>query len=739
MSGAPGPVRLTLTLVKRELQGLFLSPLAWVVLTLFLLVQGYAFFLLLELCNHPKGPPGPMLNYFFGGSFFYWLFVIAVISLLTMRSLAGERRLGTLDMLLAAPVGEVPVVLGKYLAALLFYVFLWAPTVAHVVLAARLGGAADPGAVAAGYLGTLTLGAAALSVGVLASSLTRSQLLSGIATFSLLGAFLQLGPLELFIQVPWLRSLVGAMNLFDHLEAFSRGLVDSRPLLLYVSLILFCLAAAVLVLRISRSRGQGARSLLGLSLLLLNLVLLNTLAAGRYIRWDWTSSSQYTLSPRTIQVLNGISQPVTAYLFMVPPDRLQPSLYPRAVEMLDRFARQAGGRFSVEKVDIDAAPTRAEVLARRFNVSSEDLRRGVVVLAGPQRTRVITGAQMAAMDHSTEPAQVVGFRGEAALLTALRSLLDPRPRLLCFSQGHGEALVDSYDEKGYGLIADEARRDGYDVRALAPAALMGADLATCRVLVIGGPRRAFASPEVAALERFLRGGGRLFLLIGPVLDRRVTRHSAVGLEPLMARWGVSLPYKILVDKLQVPGEQPLLTWGTRKGYSNHPAVRSVAGRITVWPLARAVEPVPGTLAGLTSVPLVATSEEGWAETDLAALRGDRPLTKDPVLDTAGPVPVAAAVQWRSTRLIVMGCERGLLNRRLAGQRVQDFNRELFLSSLGWLAGDDNLAALPGPPPERAVRPMLTQAQLRKVFLVVVLLLPLCALAMGVAVWWRRRR
>ena len=739
MKETPGQIRQTLTLLGRELRGLFLSPLGWVILTLFLLVQGYAFFLLLELCNHPKGPPGPMLNYFFGGSFFYWLFVIAVISLLTMRLLAGERRLGTLDLLLAAPVGETPVVLGKFLAVVLFYAFLWLPTLAHVVLAARLGGDADAGAVAAGYLGTLTLGAAALSVGVLCSSLTRSQLLSGIATFSLLGAILQLGPLELFVQSPWLRSLVGALNLFDHLEDFSRGLVDSRPLLLYASLTVFCLAAAVVVLRSSRRRGQRAKALLGMGLLLLNLVLLNTVASGRYLRWDWTGGNQHTLSPLTLKVLAGVDQPIKAFLFMVPPDRLQPSLYPRVVEVLNRFARNAPGMFTVEQVDIDAAPTRAEVLARRFSVNSQDLRRGVVVLSRGERTRVVTSARMARLDHSVEPARVVGFRGEAALLTALRSLLDPRPRGLCFSQGHGEAPVDSYEEKGYGLIADEARRDGYQVRAVEPAALLGAGLRGCRVLVIGGPQRAFAPPEVTALERFLRGGGRLLLLLGPVLDRRVTRHRTVGLEPLMARWGVSLPHKILVDRLQVPGEQPLLTWATRQGYTNHPAVQAVAGRVTVWPLAREVRPVPETLAGLTSVPLIVTSEEGWAETDLASLRGDRPLTLDPTLDTPGPVPVAAAVRWRSTRLAVVGSERGLLNRRLAGQRVQDFNRELFLSLLSWLAGDDELVKLKGPAPGRSVRTLLDQDQLRKVFMVVVVLLPLCTLAMGVAVWWRRRR
>ncbi len=722
-------------IILRELRGYFFSPLAWVVLTLFLLVQGYGFYLLVELCNHPKGPPGSLIQYFFGGSFFYWLFVISLTSLLTMRLLAGERRQGTLDLLLAAPVGEVAIVLGKFFAALVFYAFLWAPTVVHLIIAARLGSSADPGPAAGGYVGTLSLGAAALSLGLLCSSLTRSQLLAGLASFALLGALLLLGPLDLFVQSPWLKELASTFNLFDQMESFSRGLVDSRHLVLYASLTIFGLAASVVALRRGRVRGLAPRAALGLGLLLLNLVLINHLAAGRYSRWDWTSDRSYALTPGTLKVLEGIRKPVKAYLFMVPPDRLEPSSYHRVKEVLDRFGRRSA-YFTSEQVDIDSAPTRAEVLARRFAIGGEDLRRGVVVLEQGERTRHITSSAMASIDYSVQPARLMGFRGEVALLQALVSLLDPRPRRVCFSKGHGEAPIDSYEKAGYGLIADEVRRDGYTVRSIDSAALLrGAP--GCTVLVIGGPSSAFASAEVDALDRFLGGGGRLLLLVGPVLDRRASRHRKLGLEQTMAQWGVKLPHNILVDRLRVPGEQALLTWATRDGYGRHPVARAMAGRITVWPLSREVRPLPGAMPGLKAAALVSTSREGWAETDLASLRGDRPLLLDREQDTPGPVPVAAAVQWRKTRLVVLGSERGVLNRRLGGQKVQDFNQDLVLAAVAWLSGQDAPRQRAGQP-HRSVRAMLDQDQLRKLFMLVVLVMPLGAVAMGLLVWWRRR-
>jgi len=730
-----GAARVLLAILARELRGYFVSSLAWVILTLFLLVQGYAFYLLVQLCNHPKGPPGPLLQHYFGGSFFYWLFVIALISLLTMRPLAGERRAGTLDTLLAAPVGEGAVVLGKFLAALLFYAALWVPTVAHVVLGARLGGDGDPGPALGGYLGTFSLGAAALAVGLLCSSLTRSQLLSGLATFTALGAVLLLGPLQLFATDPTLRAIISRLNLFDQMETFSRGILDSRHLLLHLSVALFCLTAAAVALRRGRSKGLLARAVIGLGLLALNLGLVNHLAAGAHARWDLTAARVHALSPATAKILRGLDRPVRAYLFMAPPDRLAPSLYYPVREVVMRFARRSPN-FSWEQVDVDAAPTRAELLARRFAIHGRDLRAGVVVLEQGERTRHVTAASLAALDHSVQPPRIVSFRGEPALLQALVSLIDPRPRVVCFTTGHGEADIASYEEAGYGLLADEVRRDGYTPRALDTRGLL-AGAPGCTVLAIGGPTRAFAPPEVDALERFLRAGGRLLMLLGPVLDRRVSRHGSVGLESMMEGWGIGLPRRILVDRLQVPGEQPLLTWATRDGYGDHPVSRAMAGRITVWPLSRQVQPLPGALPGLEANALVSTSAEGWAEADLASLRGARPLTLDRDADQPGPAPAAAAVRWRDTRLVVLGSERTVLNRRLGGQKVQDHNRDLVLASLAWLAGEN-----PEPGKKSAgapVRVMLDQHQLHRVFMVVVVVMPLCALAAGLFVWWRRRR
>lgn len=245
-----------LTVLRRELMSTFFTPTAWVLLALFLLVQGYSFYLFMELINQPGAPHGAVLRYFFGGTLLYWLFVIFIVCVITMRLLAEERRRGTLEALLTTPVTEAQVVVGKYLAALAFYCFLWLPTVAYVAVVAALAGPGDLswGSVVAGYLGTLLVGASCLSVGVLGSALTRSQIVAATVTFALLSSFLLLGALDLFVSSPGARAVVAHLNLFEHMEEFARGIVDSRRVVFHLSVILFCLTAATKALEAKRWR-----------------------------------------------------------------------------------------------------------------------------------------------------------------------------------------------------------------------------------------------------------------------------------------------------------------------------------------------------------------------------------------------------------------------------------------------------------------------------------------------------
>ena len=223
-----------LAVFARELRAYFVSPLAWVVLTFLLFVQGWIFSLILGFLADPRTPAGTTPFDVFFGSFFFWFTLIFVTPVITMRLLAEERRSGTLESLITAPVTATQIVLAKFAAAFTFYAFLWAPTGLYPVLVARHT-VIDWGPIGAGYLGTLLLGAMALAVGLFASALSKNQIVAAVATF---------GTLLMLFAVPWAGDLVrdptwtevfGYLNQADHLDEMAKGIVDTRRLVYYLT------------------------------------------------------------------------------------------------------------------------------------------------------------------------------------------------------------------------------------------------------------------------------------------------------------------------------------------------------------------------------------------------------------------------------------------------------------------------------------------------------------------------
>jgi ABC-2 type transport system permease protein len=184
--------------------------------------------------------PDPALSYFFRSS---WLMLILLAPVLTMRLLSEELRSGSIEILMTAPITEAQVVAGKYLAALTFYACLWLPTLVYAVLIARQS-EVDWGPVAAGYVGILGIGALLLSVGTFASAMTRSQLVAAMVAVALVFLLFLLGIFESQIDKEWLKQAVSYVNLWDHIDEFARGIVDTRRLAYYGTGVLFFLFLA---------------------------------------------------------------------------------------------------------------------------------------------------------------------------------------------------------------------------------------------------------------------------------------------------------------------------------------------------------------------------------------------------------------------------------------------------------------------------------------------------------------
>jgi ABC-2 type transport system permease protein len=231
---------------KRELFGFFVTPLAWVLIVVFLVVQGMHFFLLVDHFAHQGDATGDEtpLSAFFGNTVLLYLVLFVLVPPMTMRIFAEERRSGTIEMLMTAPVSSTAVVLAKYAAVLTTYVAMWLPTVLYLVILGRTGDL-DWHTAASAYLGVLLVGAGYLSLGLCASALTRSQFLAMVWTALVLLMFFILGIGEFVTREGTaMHEVCAHVSVWAHMNDFASGIVDSRHLVFYGTLILLPLFIA---------------------------------------------------------------------------------------------------------------------------------------------------------------------------------------------------------------------------------------------------------------------------------------------------------------------------------------------------------------------------------------------------------------------------------------------------------------------------------------------------------------
>lgn len=228
------------TILSQEIRALLYNASTYVASVLFLLVMGFVFVGILDAYSKTPQETAPAAVFFQ----LFWLPVLFMVPLLTMKSFAEERRLGTLETLMTTPVSTAEVVLGKFSAAYLFYLLLWASTLGfHYILTLYSSDARyfDIGPLIGGYLFIAVSGLLFIAIGILASTLTRSQAVAGILTFTLLLALIgglsyvsELAALNNDLLRP-VKSAVETLRIPSHVGDFTNGIVDTRQVFFYLT------------------------------------------------------------------------------------------------------------------------------------------------------------------------------------------------------------------------------------------------------------------------------------------------------------------------------------------------------------------------------------------------------------------------------------------------------------------------------------------------------------------------
>jgi ABC-2 type transport system permease protein len=221
------------TVAKREIRAYFNSPVAYIVVTVFMILTGYLFFSQMFLEKQAE------LRAYFNITPLIFTFIIPAI---TMRLIAEEKGSGTLEMLITMPVRDWEVVLGKFLAGMAMLAAIVGMTLFYAFSLAALG-PIDRGPVITGYIGLLLMGGAYVAIGVMASSLTRNQIVAFILAFAISFALFIFGQVTQ-LAPEWLVPVLSFLSMGNHFESLGRGVIDSRDVIYYVSVMVVSLIIA---------------------------------------------------------------------------------------------------------------------------------------------------------------------------------------------------------------------------------------------------------------------------------------------------------------------------------------------------------------------------------------------------------------------------------------------------------------------------------------------------------------
>jgi ABC-2 type transport system permease protein len=218
---------------RRELSGLFVGPLAWVLLCIALALNGFVFVLYLKLSG---GNLDLATRYELGESFVFWAVIVLFPPLLTMRMISEEARSGLLEFLLTAPVTDAAVVCGKFAAAVTFMGLLWLCVVVYVVTAGALGPSPDWGIVIGGWIGAALTSSLFCAIGILASSATATPIVAACAALVANLVIVLLPLLGRMSDAPWIGAAISRVDVRGHLNhSFLMGIIDSSYVLFFAA------------------------------------------------------------------------------------------------------------------------------------------------------------------------------------------------------------------------------------------------------------------------------------------------------------------------------------------------------------------------------------------------------------------------------------------------------------------------------------------------------------------------
>lgn len=575
------------TLFKKELASFFTSLIGYLTIIVFLVLTGLMLWVFKSDFNILDYGFASMEGLFVIGPFLY-LFLIPAI---TMRMFAEEKKNGTMELLLTKPLSEMKLIWAKFLAGVVLVFISLLPTVVCYFSVFALGdpvGNIDTGSVVGSYIGLLLLGAAFVAIGLFASSITNNQIVAFIIA-ALMSAFMHLG-FEAIYHMGFLGNadlLVRSLGMSYHYDSISRGVVDSRDVIYFASVIAVFMMATRIVLQSRKWHGwRNKKDLrrshwieLGAGVLI--VIFVNVIGYYLFVRLDLTSEKRYTLSKSTKTLLKKVDEPVLFRVYLegeFPADfkRLQNE----TKEMLNQF-RAYNKNIQYEFVNPNNFddPQERQVFYQKLAQKGIQPTQIQVSTGNGVTTQVLipaadvmykgseTSIQLLQSQKYVDQTQLLNNSIQSleyVLSNAIRALSRSMKPTVAFMRGHGELPLPNLSDiigSLYEYYTLDTVRMDENINSLTTRTLNPKDSTyqfhnKYDLIIIAKPTHPFSDRDLYILDQYVMYGGKLLWLVDPLdadLDslahagQAVATRYPLNIEEMLFTYGARINPDLVMD------------------------------------------------------------------------------------------------------------------------------------------------------------------------------------------------
>ena len=636
--------------------------------------------------------------------------MLIIVPVLTMRSMAEEKRQKTDQLLMTAPVSLWKIVLGKYLAMVTIFLIPMAILCLYPLILLQFGSVSLPMAYTA-ILGYTLFGAACLGIGLFLSALTESQVIAAVLTFGVL-FFLNMasGIANVIGASGVLASVLNALCIYQPFINFVQGMFDLTGVLYYVTVIILSLFLTVQLMQKKHGTYRASMVVFGC----VAAVLVNLIAGklpSQYLKYDVSDQKLFTTGDQTAEIVKGLDEDITLYLIAQ-----QGSEDATLQELLDRYA----GLSSHIKVE-----TKDPVLYPNFvsRYTSENLSENSVLVVGQNRSKAVDyyDIYQYSMDYSTYSSSLSSFDGEGQITSAIAYVTAEDMPVVYTLTGHDEAELST-------TVTSSIEKENIELKSLS---LLTEEAVPedAKAVIIYGAISDISADEKNKLETYLEQGGQLVMLPG------YTDKETPNLDSLLSDYGIALAEGLVLEG-DSQHHLPNYPYYLLPTIQSSTYTSDVSSRNVLLAFAQGMTESPDISDDLTYESLLTTSALSYSKTNLESENLDQEEG-----DIAGPFDLGAVVtktidEDTEAKLIVFSSET-LLDEQVDSM-VSGGNSTMFLNVMSQLVDHENTVSIE---PKSMSTEYLTVSAGSAIFwgILTIILLPLFLLITGGVIWFGRRK